>query len=294
MDIAPGTIVVGTDGSPSAAAAVRWAATRAAAEHRRLTLLVALHPATPTWLDPDADTASQAREESLRTRGHQVLAQARADVDRAFPDLVVTEVCCLADPREALVEASGDAHVLVVGSRGRGHLRSLLLGSTSVAVVRHARCPVVVHRPTTTSPARRGVAVGADASEDSLAVLEFAYREADLHGVPLTVVHSVGYDERLAPYGDGDTTLATPEEQQLGLAGSMAGKQEKYPDVEAHTILSQRMPEQCLLDLADQVDLLVVGVHHQSRAAQFMFGSVSVWLVEHATCPVAVVPIGAS
>lgn len=287
MDITPGTIVVGTDGSSSAAAAVRWAATRAAAEHRTLTLLVALHPATPTWLDPNADTPSLGREQSLRTRGREVLAQARADVDRLLPDLVVREAFCLADPREALIEASSDADLMVLGSRGRGQLRSLLLGSTSVAVVRHARCTVVVHRPTTTSPSRRGVAVGADASEDSLAVLEFAFREADLHGVPLTVVHSVGYDEPLP----GHTTI---EDQERGLAESMAGKREKYPAVEAHTILSQRMPEQCLLDLADQVDLLVVGVHHQSRAAQFMFGSVSVWLVEHATCPVAVVPIGAS
>ena len=193
----------------------------------------------------------------------------------------------LSDPREALIDASQNAGLVVVGSRGRGHLRSLLLGSTSVAVVRHARCPVVVHRPTTTSPSRRGVAVGADASEDSLGVLEFAYREADLHGVPLTVVHSVGYADLVA----GHTAT---EDEERGLAESMAGTRERYPDVEAHTILSQRMPEQCLLDLGDQVDLLVVGVHHQSRAAQFMFGSVSVWLVEHATCPVAVVPIGAS
>lgn len=265
--------------------------TRAAAEHRSLTLLVALHPATPTWLDPDADTPSQAREQSLRNRGHEVLAQAHADVSRLHPDLEVKESFRLADPREALIEASISADLMVVGSRGRGHLRSLLLGSTSVAVVRHARCPVVVHRPTPSSPARRGVALGADASEDSLAVLEFAYREADLHGVPLTVVHSVGYDETLAVH---DVEGTATEDQELGLAESMAGKGAKYPDVEAHTILTQRMPEQCLLDLADQVDLLVVGVHHQSRAAQFMFGSVSVWLVEHATCPVAVVPIGAS
>jgi nucleotide-binding universal stress UspA family protein len=39
------------------------------------------------------------------------------------------------------------------------------------------------------------------------------------------------------------------------------------------------------------MNLLVVGAHHGSRAEQFMFGSVSVWLVEHATCPVAVIPL---
>ena len=56
-------------------------------------------------------------------------------------------------------------------------------------------------------------------------------------------------------------------------------------------MVEQGMPERRLMALADEMNLLVVGQHHGSRAAQFMFGSVSVWLVEHATCPVAVVPL---
>ncbi len=44
----------------------------------------------------------------------------------------------------------------------------------------------------------------------------------------------------------------------------------------------------------DRADLLVVGAHQGSRTEQLLFGSVSVRVVEHARCPVAVVPVGAA
>jgi nucleotide-binding universal stress UspA family protein len=200
----------------------------------------------------------------------------------------------LEDPREALVEISGTASLIVLGSRGRGHLKSVLLGSTAVAVVRHARCPVIVYRPTDPAAVRNGVAVGADATEDSLPVLDFAYRLASLRNLPLTVVHSFWYFQQPSTV---EEVLADPasamSHQQLALSESLAGFAEKYPDVTVHTEIDQGMPERFLLRLTDEMNLLVVGAHHGSRAQQFMFGSVSVWLVEHATCPVAVVPLSA-
>ena len=286
-----GTIVVGVDGSSSSRPALVWAVKQAVAEHRPLTLLHALPPATPSWLGPAGTHGQDAHEVSLR-EGQAVLDRARQAVQRLSPEVTVNDLFRRNDPREALVDVSETASMIVLGSRGRGHLQSLLLGSTAVAVVRHARCPVVVHRPTNPSPLRNGIAVGADATEHSLPVLDFAFRQASMRGLPLTVVHSFWYFQQPSTV---DEVLSDPAAasglQRLALSESLAGFAEKYPDVAVHAALDQGMPERHLLRLADEMDLLVVGAHHVSRAQQFMFGSVSVWLVEHASCPVAIVPL---
>lgn len=288
-----GTIVVGIDGSASSQEALVWAATQAEAEQRPLTLVHAVPRTTPTLLDTSASDPRQARDLALRAKGQEVLDAAQAQVRQLAPGVDVLTECRLEDPREVLIDLSRTAAMLVLGSRGRGPVKSLLLGSTAVAVVRLAQCPVVVHRPLLAATAARtgGIAVGVDSTEDSRAVLEVAFQQAALRDLPLTVVHTYWYFEQSSAI---DPVSAEPELRQqarLALAQTLAGFAEKYPDVTVHTEVDQAMPERYLLRMTDQMDLLVVGAHHGSRAAQFMFGSVSVWLVEHARCPVAVVPL---
>ena len=131
--------------------------------------------------------------------------------------------------------------------------------------------------------------MGVDATQDSLKVLDFAYRQADWHGLPLTVVHCWYFNHLTEE--DELHPVRNTEAERLALAESLAGLGQRYPDVRVHPVVEQGMPERRLMALADEMNLLVVGQHHGSRAAQFMFGSVSVWLVEHATCPVVVVPL---
>ena len=287
-----GSIVVGVDGSMSSRQALVWAVEQAEAEHRPLTLLHALPPIAPAWHDPTGDDPPDAYELSLRAKGQEVIDRARLEVRLLAPEVTIHDVFRLDDPRDALIEASETASMIVLGSRGRGHLKSLLMGSTAVAVVRHARCPVIVHRPSNPSHLRSGIAVGADATEDSLPVLDFAFRQASVRKLPLTVVHSFWYFQQPSTVDevrkDPGAARAT---QELALAESCAGFAEKYPDVRVHTDLEAGMPERLLLRLADEMALLIVGAHHASRAQQFMFDAVSVWLVEHAACPVAVVPL---
>jgi nucleotide-binding universal stress UspA family protein len=289
-----GTIVVGVDGSEQSGRALMWAVEQASAEHRALTLVHAISDITVAYPEAAIAAPHEARE-ALRAAGHEVLNQAHAAVERLAPELVVHEVFRLADPREVLLGLSRDAQMVVVGSRGRGTLRSLLLGSVGVALVRHAECPVVVHRPGSASTVSNGVLVGADSSPESLAVLDFAYQQASVRGLPLTVLHCYRNVPVAAGYGGYviPEQIIDVESERLGLAESMAGFAEKYPDVDVHTEIVNDAPQAAMVKLGEQMNLLVIGSHQAGRVSQLLFGMVSVSVVEHAICPVAVLPLPA-
>lgn len=293
MDTTPipaGSIVVGLDGSASAERALAWAVEQAVVEKRPLTLVHAVSPVGSVWMD-QAGIDHRIGLETMRTSALELLDAARAQVQRTAPDLVVHDALRFADARDALLELSETASMIVVGSRGRGPVRSLLLGSVGLAVTRHAACPVVIHRAGHPGLVRNGVVVGADGSAGSRATLEFAYRQASLRGLPLTVLHSFWDVRNTTGVEIGVPSVADIEEDRLVLSESMAGMGEKYPDVTVRVQLSRGLADQALTKLGEHMDLIVVGAHHGGVAAEIVFGSVAASVVEHATCVVAVVPV---
>ena len=293
MNTKAGTIVVGVDGSESSQRAVAWAAEQAVTERRALTLAHAVHAVTPAYLDAAILDPTEARS-ALLAGGRKVLEVARQIAEKKAPDLEIHEVLELLDPREMLLEISQVAAMVVIGSRGRGQVRSLLLGSVGVALVRHAHCPVVVHRPGNAGTVRNGIVVGVEASEESRVVLEFAYREASLRDLPLTVLHCY-WDVQAGTTAAGIMyeSVNDVEDEQVSFGEAMAGMSEKYPDVHVTTRMVRGLPHLVLAHLGERMNLIVVGAHQANRFAQMVHGSVSVALVERATCPVAVVPVSA-
>lgn len=274
-----GTVVVGVDGSASARTALCWATDQAITERRPLTLVC----------------AESSVDDGV---GQSVLEQARMEVSSQPAELEVHELLIVADPREALLQLSRQAALVVVGSRGRGPVRRLLLGSVGVAVTRHASCPVIVVRPGHPGLVRHGVLVGVDGGETSRAVLDFAFRQASFRGLPLTVLHTfVDAPAYGAAAGIPVPVVVEPlselEEERLLLAECMSGLQEKYPDVRVRTELARGLPAERLLQEAPRMNLVVVGSHPGASAASHLLrGSVAMTVVEHATCPVALVPVG--
>ena len=136
-------ITVGFDGSLSAQRALEWAMREAAFRHAPLTVLT-VHPVAvsgwtgnPIIVPEDAPEVGKARQAA-----EDAIAKAAAELGR--PGVEVTVWAVSGVPGEALIEASGDADLLAVGSRGISGFRRLLLGSVSSAVLHHACCPVVV------------------------------------------------------------------------------------------------------------------------------------------------------
>ncbi|GAB3060042.1 universal stress protein [Micromonospora schwarzwaldensis] len=143
-----GPVLVGVDGSESAAYAVELGADEA---DRRATELVLMHVRAPERGAAAPEAAAEATT-AERAEAAELLGTAAARIRPAHPELRVTErPVVAASPETALREASADASLVVVGSRGRGGFAGLLLGSVSQALVQHAHCPVLVaHRPAPT------------------------------------------------------------------------------------------------------------------------------------------------
>ena len=142
-------VVVGVDGSPASEAAVAFAFDAAAL---RGVPLVAVHTWQDTLVDPTLAPLIDWKAAEADERG--VLAERLAGWAEKYPDVEVRLLVTRDRPARALVEESGRAQLVVVGSRGRGGLAGMLLGSVSQALLRHAACPVVVTRTVATTEAR--------------------------------------------------------------------------------------------------------------------------------------------
>ena len=140
-----GRVVVGVDDSRGGRAALRFAAEEAELRKAELHIVCA-------WSLPGGHTGHGAYPGPLRDA---VVEDAQCTLDTLAYEVSGTHpnvACVLAvgepPPARALIEASRNADLVVVGSRGRGGFAGLLVGSVSAQVVHHAHCPVVVVRPT--------------------------------------------------------------------------------------------------------------------------------------------------
>lgn len=137
-------IVTGVDGSPSSVAALRWAVGQARLTHGTVDAVIAWQiPASMAgygWV-PVAVANGSDLESVARRILDEAISQATGPDDPPVRGRVVQGL-----PVRVLLDASDDANLLVVGSRGHGGFAGALLGSVSQHCVHHARCPVVVVR----------------------------------------------------------------------------------------------------------------------------------------------------
>lgn len=267
-----GAVVVAIQDDHDMDRALRWGAREAVLHARPLvTLHVDRHDsaALHRWYSPADEAARLARS--------------------SFPGLEVEAMTLVGSAQRLLVEASGRAHLLVLGSRGRGIFRSILQGSVSSAVTSRARGPVIVVRPGPDAGPDGRVVVGADATPESREAIEFAFRYASLHDRPLLVMHCFWDASYVAA-----RVLAGPkpdvEDLQLLLSESIAGFRERFPDVDVSTELSPGLVDRCLTLDPEGRHLLVVGQPPLNAVVRLMTGSTATAVLQSAHTAVAVIP----
>ncbi|GAA0251418.1 universal stress protein [Saccharothrix mutabilis subsp. mutabilis] len=257
-------VIVGVDDSPAATAALAWAAGEARLRGAELVACTVL----------DRHGLSSA-------------GQARPSGEEAAGGVPVVTRRLRGDPAAELIAAAADADLLVVGSRGRGRLTGLVLGSVSRACLAHAPCPVVVVRPGfERAPLRRRVVVGVDGSDHGRRALRVAAEEAALRDATLVVVNAVHWDhtgaelltptaEQLAEWGD---RLLTADLAATGVPGTPVVEHGRATDV--------------LVRHSTGADLLVLGSRGHGPLAGTLLGSTGEHCTQHAHCPVMITHSG--
>lgn len=142
-----GVIVVGVDGSSHSKRAVEWALEEATAcgdavmlvhawEYPAILAVSYSGPVLPVFMRDDVERLSSELLEGIAD-------EARKEA----PELHISTQLVEGHPARSLVEAAHDARLLVVGSRGMGGFKGMVLGSVSTACAHHGHCPVVIVPP---------------------------------------------------------------------------------------------------------------------------------------------------
>ncbi|WP_328404208.1 universal stress protein [Streptomyces sp. NBC_00390] len=284
-------LVVGVDGSESSLRATDWAADEAARHGLPLRLIYA----TRWELYEGAALAASLGRSDTRVLGENIIGMAGERAQLRAPDVKVTTDVLPEDTVKALLRESRRATALITGSRGRGEITGLLLGSVSLALAARAHCPVIVVRGDDAALAgshgRVLLGVG-DADVDSAAV-RFAFREAKARGCTLSVVRawrrpSHESADHFLPEGDPARYYEVRAETVLDEALAAAARDN--PDVLLQATTAEGSARKALVDLSAAADLLVVGARRREGQFGLQLGRVGHTVLHHAACPVAVVP----
>ncbi|CAM5448546.1 stress-inducible protein [Streptomyces spiroverticillatus] len=287
-------IVAGLDGSRESVAAAHWAAREA---QRRSLPLRLVHAWEGLPVPEESAGLPELRVPQYWAR--RVLRNAVEQLTEAYPQVYISAEQIAKPPTAALVSEAARAELVVLGNHGFGGPSGLLTGSVAMAVVTHARTPVVLVRAgcstadellpggeggTNGAAPYREVAVALDLAHTCDSLLEFAFEEARSRATVLRPVHVWYLASRQAPDGEAGREAAWALETVL------EPWREKFPSVEVHPRSVQGRPAQEVMEAARDAGLLVIGRQVRHAALGSHLGRVAHAAIHHVRCPVAVVP----
>ncbi|MGW0758406.1 universal stress protein [Streptomyces sp. NPDC002814] len=282
-------LVVGVDGSEPSMRAVDWAAEEAALRGVPLRLVYA-----SLW--ERYEGAALARD--LGRTSEQILADKIVDTaakraQRREANVKISTEVLPEEPVFALLHAGRNASALVLGTRGRGGIAELLLGSVSLAVAARADCPVIVLRG---NGGRVGLdqrivlGVGEDTSPD---VVRFAFQEAADRYATLHAVRAwrrPAHEPTDHPLLAGEPAHYHEQHAAELLETALRDAAAEHPSVQVRRRTVEGAAGNVLVEASAGADLLVVGAHRRRGHFGLQLGRVAHMVLHHAACAVAVVP----
>ncbi|MQY36614.1 Universal stress protein [Streptomyces sp. RB17] len=281
-------LVVGVDGSDSCLLAVDWAVDEAVRHGVPLRLV---HGSLWERYEGALPGTGGGRP-SEQVLAEHIVAHAAERAERHHPDVKVTTDTLPEDAATALVHEGAAAFAVVTGSRGRGPLKGLLLGSVGLAVAARAHCPVVVVRGDRAGLAgtHGRILLGLGDADTGSEALRFAFREADVRGCTLDVVRAWRHPAHEVS-GEG-TRADEPADATASalLDASLHALSAEYPQVRTHRSALEGPASKVLVNRSAAADLVVIGARRRTGPFGLQLGRVGHTLLHHAQCPVAIVP----
>jgi nucleotide-binding universal stress UspA family protein len=298
-------IVVGLDDSPSAKAALRWAAEQAICRHL---VLRAIH--VLDWPYGPSNTPLPARRYDVGPTFDDLQAAYLASITKVFDDISPRPDWPIQfatdEPGPVLVRQSRDSQLLVVGTREHVGFGRLLVGSISHHCLSHASCPVVaVPALTDAAPAelldhgadrevnKNEIVVGVDLSPSAGAALRWAAEHARATGQSLRAVHAVDVSPAFN-MALGMGAVAVPmQASAMGTAyreaiAAVFDSIQPEPDWSLKFFTGEAAP--VLVAESVGAALLVVGTKEHVGIGRLISGSVSHYCLSYAQCPVVANP----
>lgn len=279
------TYIAGYDGSDSALAALRFAKRLAGAAHADVLAVSVFHQRSAGRRDERPDGAGEPRP-----GGHATAEAIPAELD--VPDVSHLSVGA-PSTAEGLHRLAEDqqASLVVVGVTHRGVIGRLVPGSVAEHLLHGTPCPVAVVPASYADAPLGAVAVAYDERPESLAALATAEEIARRLGARLVLV---AVQEPLATPAVGAGLAAAntelEEESREELEAEVARVAGGIEGLEVERRVVRGPAGTSLVDAAADVDLLVMGSRGYGPARSVLLGSVSRHVVDHAPCPVLVVP----
>jgi len=279
----PRAVVVGYNGRTHSRAALEWGVEEAA---RRAAPLLVLFAANYPGMTVEPGPGLFHREPGALDAAYEVTARGVREALDQRPDVSVFGATEVTSPSAALVEASNEAAVVVLGTRGHGQVAGALLGSVAFAVAAQAACPVFVvpEQPSSrpVGPDSR-VVVGTDGSPEAVAAVDLAAGHAASTSADLEIITCTGGHQ-----------VENIDEQELRVAADHIARAaaEKVHQDHPHLIVSTRV-EDCpaevtLIDVSTDAGLVVVGTRGRGAFKGMLLGSVSHAVIHGAESVVAV------
>ncbi|MFK0160606.1 universal stress protein [Streptomyces sp. NPDC090493] len=276
-------LVVGVDGSDASLHAVDWAVAEAARHDVPLRLVYA-----SLWerYESGVPTVGPGRP-AERVLAEHIVASAADRAASRGPDVKVTTDILPEDAVDALLREGDNACMVVTGSRGRGELQGLLLGSVGLAVAGRAHCPVVVVRGDRAGLAgiHERILLGAGDLATGGEAARFAFREAAVRGGTLDVVRAWR-----CPVTAKESARECEQHASDLLDTVLREPMSEYPDVRVRSVTVEGPAHRTLLNRSAAADLVILGARRRHGHRGLQLGRVAHALLHHADCPVAVVP----